>query len=99
MVAQVARAQGVVVHVLTRSEQARGRALALGVASAGPADGEPPEPLDPAILFAPAGELVPTVHAVDPDACAPRTQRSSRVREPTVGRGSSGGQGPTTPSG
>ena len=55
VVAQVARAQGAVVHVLTRSERAR----ELAVASAGPADGMPPEPLDSAILFAPAGELVP----------------------------------------
>jgi propanol-preferring alcohol dehydrogenase len=59
VVAQVAIAQGAVVHVLTRSAQARELALALGAASAGPADGEPPEPLDAAVLFAPAGELVP----------------------------------------
>lgn len=59
VVAQVARAQGAVVHVLTRSERARELALALGAASVGPADGMPPEPLDSAILFAPAGELVP----------------------------------------
>ena len=31
----------------------------LGAASAGPADAAPPEPLDAAVLFAPAGELVP----------------------------------------
>jgi len=59
LVAQVAVAQGATVHVLTRSERARRLALELGAASAGPADGEPPEPLDSAILFAPAGELVP----------------------------------------
>ena len=59
VVAQVAIAQGAVVHVLTRSAQARELALALGAASAGPADGAPPEPLDAAVLFAPAGELVP----------------------------------------
>ncbi|PJT47669.1 alcohol dehydrogenase, partial [Streptomyces albidoflavus] len=34
-------------------------ALDLGAASAGGADGRPPEPLDGAILFAPAGGLVP----------------------------------------
>jgi len=34
-------------------------ALELGAASAGPADADPPEPLDSAVLFAPAGELVP----------------------------------------
>jgi alcohol dehydrogenase, propanol-preferring len=56
---QVALAQGATVHVLTRSEDARRHALALGAHSAGPADGAPPEALDSAILFAPAGELVP----------------------------------------
>ncbi|MFC0041350.1 zinc-binding alcohol dehydrogenase family protein [Actinomadura rayongensis] len=57
--AQVALAQGTTVHVLTRGEDARRLALDLGAASAaGPADA-PPEPLDGAILFAPAGDLVP----------------------------------------
>jgi alcohol dehydrogenase, propanol-preferring len=59
VVAQVAIAQGAVVHVLTRSAQARDLALRLGAASAGPAEAAPPEPLDSAVLFAPAGELVP----------------------------------------
>jgi propanol-preferring alcohol dehydrogenase len=59
VVAQVAIAQGAAVHVLTRSQTARALALELGAASAGPADGPPPEPLDAAVLFAPAGELVP----------------------------------------
>jgi propanol-preferring alcohol dehydrogenase len=59
LAAQVAMAGGARVHVLTRSEAARRHALDLGVASAGPADAPPPEPLDAAILFAPAGELVP----------------------------------------
>jgi propanol-preferring alcohol dehydrogenase len=59
VVAQVALAQGATVHVLTRSGKARELALQLGAASAGPADAAPPEPLDAAILFAPAGELVP----------------------------------------
>ena len=40
------------------SAEARRLALELGCASAGEADDEPPEPLDSAILFAPAGELV-----------------------------------------
>lgn len=57
--AQIAMHQGAEVHVLTRGEGARRLALELGVASAGPADGAPPVPLDAAILFAPAGELVP----------------------------------------
>ena len=57
--AQIAIAQGAEVHVLTRGEEARRLALALGAASvAGPHD-EPPVPLDAAIVFAPAGELVP----------------------------------------
>jgi propanol-preferring alcohol dehydrogenase len=59
LAAQIALHRGATVHVLTRSEAARRLALELGCASAGPADGRPPEPLDAAILFAPAGELVP----------------------------------------
>jgi propanol-preferring alcohol dehydrogenase len=47
------------VHVLTRSRQARELALKLGASSAGGAAEAPPEPVDSAILFAPAGELVP----------------------------------------
>ena len=66
LAAQVALAQGAVVHVLTRSEAARRHALDLGAASAGPADAMPPEPLDAAILFAPAGALVlPALAALD----------------------------------
>ncbi len=57
--AQIALAQGVELHVLTRGEGARALALELGAASAaGPRD-RPPVPLDSAIVFAPAGELVP----------------------------------------
>ncbi|MCA1657063.1 MAG: zinc-dependent alcohol dehydrogenase family protein [Actinobacteria bacterium] len=63
LAAQVALAQGATVHVLTRSCEARGLALALGAASARGADDPPPEPLDAAILFAPAGELVPVALA------------------------------------
>ena len=59
LAAQVALAEGATVHVLTRSADARRHALELGVASAGAADAAPPEPLDAAILFAPAGDLVP----------------------------------------
>jgi len=59
LTAQVAIAQGAVVHVLTRGEGARKLALELGAASAGDAYDRPPEPLDAAVLFAPAGELVP----------------------------------------
>ncbi|MBV9163520.1 MAG: zinc-binding alcohol dehydrogenase family protein [Pseudonocardiales bacterium] len=59
LTAQVALAQGATVHVLTRSAPARELALALGATSAGGAADRPPEPVDSAILFAPAGELVP----------------------------------------
>lgn len=63
LTAQIALHRGATVHVLTRSEAARGLALELGCASAGSADGVPPEPLDAAILFAPVGELVPVALA------------------------------------
>ncbi|MFI9583612.1 zinc-binding alcohol dehydrogenase family protein [Streptomyces sp. NPDC052236] len=59
LTAQVAIAEGAVVHVLTRSPAARALALELGAASAGDTGDRPPEPLDAAILFAPAGDLVP----------------------------------------
>jgi propanol-preferring alcohol dehydrogenase len=57
--AQVAVHQGAKVHVFTRSEPARRLALELGAASAGETSDSPPEPLDSAIVFAPAGEIVP----------------------------------------
>lgn len=57
LAAQVAMAQGATVHVVTRSPAARELALSLGAASA-TAD-RPPEPVDSAIVFAPAGTLVP----------------------------------------
>ncbi|MFF4651659.1 zinc-dependent alcohol dehydrogenase family protein [Streptomyces sp. NPDC001380] len=63
LTAQLATARGAVVHVLTRSEEARRLALDLGAASAGGAHDAPPEPLDAAILFAPVGDLVPTALA------------------------------------
>jgi propanol-preferring alcohol dehydrogenase len=59
LTAQVALAQGLRVHVLTRGEHNRRLAEALGVDSVGAATDAPPEPLDGAILFAPAGNLVP----------------------------------------
>jgi len=57
LAAQVAMAQGATVHVVTRNPAARALARSLGTASA-TAD-KPPEPLDSAIIFAPAGTLVP----------------------------------------
>lgn len=59
LTAQVAIAQGIEVHVLTRGDRARDLALRLGAASAGDARDLPPVPLDSAILFAPAGDIVP----------------------------------------
>jgi propanol-preferring alcohol dehydrogenase len=59
LAAQVALHEGAVVHVLTRSAEARALALELGATSVGDARDAPPEPLDAAILFAPVGDLVP----------------------------------------
>jgi alcohol dehydrogenase, propanol-preferring len=59
LTAQVALAQGLRVHVLTRGEHNRALARELGADSVGDARDTPPEPLDGAILFAPAGDLVP----------------------------------------
>jgi propanol-preferring alcohol dehydrogenase len=59
LTAQLALAQGLRVHVLTRGEHNRRLAAELGADSVGGAADAPPEPLDGAILFAPAGELVP----------------------------------------
>ncbi|MHB1518261.1 MAG: zinc-dependent alcohol dehydrogenase family protein [Acidimicrobiales bacterium] len=66
LTAQVAMAEGARVHVMTRSTAARELALSLGAVSAGGAADPPPEPLDSAILFAPAGDLVlPALAALD----------------------------------
>jgi propanol-preferring alcohol dehydrogenase len=61
IVLQAARWQGRRVHVFTRpgDEQAQAFARSLGAAWAGGSDEPPPEPLDAAIIYAPAGELVP----------------------------------------
>ncbi|HTW20487.1 MAG TPA: zinc-dependent alcohol dehydrogenase family protein [Mycobacteriales bacterium] len=59
LAAQIALHQGVRVHVMTRSADAQRLAVELGVDSAGGATDPPPEPLDSAILFAPAGTIVP----------------------------------------
>ncbi|HXW44624.1 MAG TPA: zinc-dependent alcohol dehydrogenase family protein [Streptosporangiaceae bacterium] len=59
IIAQLALRQGLRVHVLTRGEGNRKLATELGADSVGDAADMPPEPLDGAILFAPAGELVP----------------------------------------
>jgi len=61
IVAQVARFQGRKVYALTRPRdvEAQQFALRLGCEWAGGSDETPPVPLDAAILFAPAGTLVP----------------------------------------
>ncbi|NCT85329.1 MAG: zinc-binding alcohol dehydrogenase family protein [Comamonadaceae bacterium] len=61
LIAQVACAQGRTVHAFTRPGDLSAQAFArtLGAAWAGGSDEAPPQPLDGAILFAPAGELVP----------------------------------------
>jgi propanol-preferring alcohol dehydrogenase len=60
---QVARHWGCEVFVATRSEREQARARALGAAWAGAYDQPPPAPLDAAVTFAPAGDVV--VRALD----------------------------------
>ena len=71
---QIARHRGCEVFVCTRDEKARALARELGATWAGAADESPPELLDAAVLFAPAGELVlPALAALRPGgtlACA-----------------------------
>lgn len=61
ILAQIAAWQGKRVFAFTRPGDEAGQDFArqLGCAWAGSSDAPPPEPLDAAILFAPAGELVP----------------------------------------
>src|SRR5580693_1363003 len=64
--AQVALAQGIEVHVMTRDPAAQELARSLGAASVQGAADPPPVPLDAAILFAPVGDLVlPACEALD----------------------------------
>jgi propanol-preferring alcohol dehydrogenase len=68
IVAQVARHQGRRVFAFTRAgdREAQAFARSLGAEWVGGSGEAPPEPLDAAILFAPAGELVPAaLRAVD----------------------------------
>lgn len=64
---QLARARGAEVYVATRDrERHQALALELGATWVGGAGEEPPTKLDAAIIFAPAGELVPVaLRAVD----------------------------------
>jgi alcohol dehydrogenase, propanol-preferring len=69
IVIQVARARGTRVFAFVKpgDEAAKAFALRMGAVWAGDSDALPPEPLDAAILFAPAGELVPAgLRAVRP---------------------------------
>ena len=59
LAAQVALSEGARVHVRTRAPEARLLALDLGASSVGDSADGFDRPLDAAILFAPAGELVP----------------------------------------
>ena len=63
---QVARHLGCTVYVMTRGERHQALAREMGATWAGPADAMPPDKLDSAVLFAPAGELVlPALEALD----------------------------------
>ena len=65
IVCQVARSQGRRVFAFTRADDppAQEFARSLGAEWAGSALEQPPEPLDAALIFAPAGELVPAALA------------------------------------
>lgn len=59
LVIQVARHWGCKVYVFTRSGEHRRHALELGAAWAGGIEDKPPSWVDRAVIFAPAGKLVP----------------------------------------
>ena len=59
LILQLARHQGCEVYVFTRGQAHRDLARELGAAWTGAAEDTPPDPLDAAIIFAPAGALVP----------------------------------------
>ncbi|MFJ7277878.1 zinc-dependent alcohol dehydrogenase family protein [Kitasatospora sp. NPDC098663] len=63
LTAQLALARGARVAAFTRGAAARRLALELGAEFAGDSSDPPPEPLDAAVLFAPAGDLVPVALA------------------------------------
>ena len=63
LVAQIAIASGARVSVMTRGEQNRALARELGAEFVGEEATPPPQPLDSAIVFAPAGGLVPVALA------------------------------------
>ncbi len=57
--AQIAKASGAQIYAMTRGAGNQQLARELGAAFVGEADSVPPDALDSAIVFAPAGELVP----------------------------------------
>ncbi|MFQ5747370.1 MAG: zinc-dependent alcohol dehydrogenase family protein [Gemmatimonadota bacterium] len=59
VVLQLARHRGCEVYVMTRGESHRALARRMGADWVGEARDAPPRPLDAAIVFAPAGEIVP----------------------------------------
>lgn len=59
LTAQLAAASGAEIHVMTRGEGNRQLARDLGAVFVGDTYDLPPEPLDSAIVFAPAGDIVP----------------------------------------
>ena len=59
LTAQLATAQGAELYVLTRGERNRELARSLGAVYVGETADRPPVPLDSAIVFAPAGDVVP----------------------------------------
>jgi propanol-preferring alcohol dehydrogenase len=59
VVLQIARHRGCEVHVVTRGETHRELARRMGAHWVGGADEAPPVEMDSAIIFAPAGEIVP----------------------------------------
>jgi alcohol dehydrogenase, propanol-preferring len=60
LAAQVALHQGAEVYVMTRGERGRQLAREIGVDFVGESRQAPPVPLDASIIFAPAGDLVPS---------------------------------------
>ncbi|MBI3768167.1 MAG: zinc-dependent alcohol dehydrogenase family protein [Deltaproteobacteria bacterium] len=66
IVIQIARFHGCAVYVATRGPRHQALARRMGAVWVGDAAATPPEPLDAAILFAPAGDLVlPALAALD----------------------------------
>ncbi|MDF0514147.1 zinc-binding alcohol dehydrogenase family protein [Agromyces sp. H3Y2-19a] len=59
LTAKLALAGGAELHVMSRGRENRALATRLGAVFVGDATATPPQPLDSAIVFAPAGELVP----------------------------------------